>query len=389
MGALGAERLVLALGRAAHDEARFPVELGPADRHVRGSAEGDGGGRRGVLGVPELGLGRAGGRPSPAAPASAAPFSTVRRAAGRPGMRTPRVSFEADRGGTPRSGSPDWRGATTAAAGAGDRTDDTGGEQGALRAGRSRGDGACRLRPAPAGKRPRGSRGGQAAGRPCRWRRPPVVLRGAAAIGEPGARGIRPWSAGRPLGLAGPGRLLGGSGLGAGRCAGGLRLGRRGLLGGCRLLHGSRLLAGAALRAAVLRGVPPEGTAASAIRSASRMDWRNFPVWLAGTEATCSGVPSATDQSAAVAALGAHVDHPVGGLDDVEVVLDDDHRVALVHEAREHRDQLADVLEVQTGGRLVQDVDRTAGGALLSSLASLTRCASPPERVGADCPSRT
>ena len=88
-------------------------------------------------------------------------------------------------------------------------------------------------------------------------------------------------------------------------------------------------------------------------------------MWLAGTPATCSGRALGDDQTAAVAALGAHVDDPVGGLDDIEVVLDDDDRVALVDQAGQHRDQLADVLEVQTGGRLVQDVDRAAGGALL------------------------
>ena len=71
------------------------------------------------------------------------------------------------------------------------------------------------------------------------------------------------------------------------------------------------------------------------------------------------------DQAAAVAALGAHVDDPVGVLDDVEVVLDDDDGVALVDQPLQHLEQLADVLEVQTGRRLVEDVDGAAGGPLL------------------------
>ena len=71
------------------------------------------------------------------------------------------------------------------------------------------------------------------------------------------------------------------------------------------------------------------------------------------------------DQAAARAALGAHVDDPVGVLDDVEVVLDDDDRVALVDQALEDVEQLADVLEVQAGRRLVEDVDGAAGGSLL------------------------
>ena len=53
----------------------------------------------------------------------------------------------------------------------------------------------------------------------------------------------------------------------------------------------------------------------------------------AGAAATSSGVPSRDHRAAARAALGAHVDDPVGGLDDVEVVLDHEHRVALVDQA--------------------------------------------------------
>ena len=51
-----------------------------------------------------------------------------------------------------------------------------------------------------------------------------------------------------------------------------------------------------------------------------------------GTRATSSGVPAATTRPPSLAALGAEVDHVVGRLDDVEVVLDHDDRVALVDE---------------------------------------------------------
>ena len=54
--------------------------------------------------------------------------------------------------------------------------------------------------------------------------------------------------------------------------------------------------------------------------------------------------------------LGPEVDDPVGRLDHLEVVLDDDHRVAQVGQAVDHVQQLADVVEVQAGGRLVEDV---------------------------------
>ena len=62
-----------------------------------------------------------------------------------------------------------------------------------------------------------------------------------------------------------------------------------------------------------------------------------------------------------LAAFGAEVDDPVGRLDHVEIVLDDDHRVAEIDQPAEHVQQLADVVEVQAGGRLVEDVERVAG----------------------------
>ena len=46
-------------------------------------------------------------------------------------------------------------------------------------------------------------------------------------------------------------------------------------------------------------------------------------------------------------------------------MLDDDHGIALVDQSLKHPEQLADVLEVQPGGRFIQDVDGPAGGAAL------------------------
>src|SRR5262245_23454143 len=68
------------------------------------------------------------------------------------------------------------------------------------------------------------------------------------------------------------------------------------------------------------------------------------------------------DPAAGLAALGPEVDDPVRALDHVEVVLDDHERVAGVGEAIQHTHELADVLEVQTGGRLVEYVQRVAVG---------------------------
>src|SRR3546814_12299184 len=68
------------------------------------------------------------------------------------------------------------------------------------------------------------------------------------------------------------------------------------------------------------------------------------------------------DLAAFDAAFGAKVDHPVGGLDDVAVVLDHHHRVALLDQRVEHFQQFADVVEMEAGGGLVEDVARVAGG---------------------------
>ena len=88
-----------------------------------------------------------------------------------------------------------------------------------------------------------------------------------------------------------------------------------------------------------------------------------------------------------IAPFGPEVDDPVGGLDHIQVVLDDDDRVARVDQSVQHLEQLVDVVEMQAGGGLVEDVERSAGVARDSSFASLTRCASPPESVVAAWPS--
>src|SRR6202040_2572301 len=70
------------------------------------------------------------------------------------------------------------------------------------------------------------------------------------------------------------------------------------------------------------------------------------------------------DTAAAFAAFGAEIDHPVGLLDDVEVVLDDEDGVAERDKALENIEQFADVVEMQAGGGLVENVESAAGLAL-------------------------
>jgi hypothetical protein len=61
-------------------------------------------------------------------------------------------------------------------------------------------------------------------------------------------------------------------------------------------------------------------------------------------------------------ALRPEVDHPVGRLDDVQVVLDDEQRVPRLQQLAEGREQLRDVVEVQPGRRLVENVEHAVAG---------------------------
>src|SRR4051794_15285613 len=76
------------------------------------------------------------------------------------------------------------------------------------------------------------------------------------------------------------------------------------------------------------------------------------------------GRPLRDHAAAAVTALRPEVDDPVGRLDDVEVVLDDEDRVADVDQTLQHTEEATHVLEVEAGGGLVEDVDGATGGAL-------------------------
>ena len=93
------------------------------------------------------------------------------------------------------------------------------------------------------------------------------------------------------------------------------------------------------------------------------------------------------DLAAAVAAFGAEVDDPVGGLDHFEIVLDHHHGVAALDQLVQHFQQLRHVVEMQAGGRLVENIERAAGGALgqlLGELDALRLAAGQRRRLLAD-----
>src|SRR3954469_22332634 len=78
------------------------------------------------------------------------------------------------------------------------------------------------------------------------------------------------------------------------------------------------------------------------------------------------------DPTTVMAGTGTQVDDPIGMRHDRLVVLDDDDRLTRVDEPVEQREQLFDVSEVQTAGRLVEDVDVTFLGHLSRQLQPLT-----------------
>jgi hypothetical protein len=75
-------------------------------------------------------------------------------------------------------------------------------------------------------------------------------------------------------------------------------------------------------------------------------------------------------------------------VDHVEIVLDHKQAAAVVDQALERGQELRDIVEVQAAWWLVENVERPLARRLPRCAASLTRWASPPESVVADCPSR-
>src|SRR5690606_2835766 len=63
------------------------------------------------------------------------------------------------------------------------------------------------------------------------------------------------------------------------------------------------------------------------------------------------------DLPASCSSLRSQVDHPVGGLDQVKVVLYHNHGVPLVHKLLDHFDQHPDILKMESGCRLVHDIE--------------------------------
>src|SRR5208283_2344395 len=93
--------------------------------------------------------------------------------------------------------------------------------------------------------------------------------------------------------------------------------------------------------------------------------WQNaaqiLPGKTSGTAGHCLRRPLRDDAAASISALRAEVNDPVRRFDYIEVVLDDDERVARVAQFKQHLEQFGHVVEMEAGRRLVQDVKRAPG----------------------------
>ena len=85
------------------------------------------------------------------------------------------------------------------------------------------------------------------------------------------------------------------------------------------------------------------------------------------------------DESSTPPSFESHIDNVVGTLDHVHVVLDDNHRVALIDKTIEHTEQHLYVLEVQACCGFVKDIDSLAG-VLLGEFSSQLHALAFPTR---------
>lgn len=64
----------------------------------------------------------------------------------------------------------------------------------------------------------------------------------------------------------------------------------------------------------------------------------------------------------AVPTFGPEIEDPIGHLDDIQIVLDYDYRVAQINQAVQDVQELFDIVKVKAGRGLIENVQRPAGG---------------------------
>ncbi len=90
--------------------------------------------------------------------------------------------------------------------------------------------------------------------------------------------------------------------------------------------------------------------------------------------------------SACLATLRPKIDDIVGTLDDIEIVLNYEHSVAKIDEPLQHVQKVLYIFEVESGCRLVEDVECLACLALAQFFCKLDALRFPPESVVDDWP---
>ena len=70
------------------------------------------------------------------------------------------------------------------------------------------------------------------------------------------------------------------------------------------------------------------------------------------------------DRSTAVSAFRSHVDDVIRRLDHVQIVLNNHHGIAAVGQSPQNLDQLVHIRKMESGRRLIQNVDRLSGASL-------------------------
>ena len=98
---------------------------------------------------------------------------------------------------------------------------------------------------------------------------------------------------------------------------------------------------------------------------------------LAGRKISWS--PTEHNASPLVAGLGPEIDHPVGGSDDVEVVFNNDHRVAYIAQLAQETNEDSNIGPMKADARLVEKKNR---GALVREFLCLCQVLSDSQSLG-------
>src|SRR4051812_40200274 len=65
--------------------------------------------------------------------------------------------------------------------------------------------------------------------------------------------------------------------------------------------------------------------------------------------------------SSALPAFGTEINQPVGGFNDIEIMLNDHDGVSCVDEPLQHRQKFLDVVKMQSRGRFVENIEGLSG----------------------------